>query len=67
MEIKKMKDDATLTIELAGRLDTVSAPQLESGISFFCGAARASCLSKGDEPPGTNDYKKCQQYHCGHI
>ena len=30
MDIKKIKDDGTLTIELAGRLDTVSAPQLET-------------------------------------
>lgn len=30
MEIKKIKDNTTLTIELAGRLDTVSAPQLET-------------------------------------
>ncbi len=30
MEIKKIKDNTTLTIELEGRLDTVSAPQLET-------------------------------------
>ncbi len=30
MDIKKIRDDSTLTIELEGRLDTVSAPQLET-------------------------------------
>ena len=30
MTINKINDDAALTIELAGRLDTVSAPQLEA-------------------------------------
>lgn len=30
MEINKIKDGTTLTIELEGRLDTVSAPQLET-------------------------------------
>lgn len=30
MNIKKIRDDSTLTIELEGRLDTVSAPQLET-------------------------------------
>ncbi len=29
MTINKINEDATLTIELEGRLDTVSAPQLE--------------------------------------
>lgn len=30
MTINKINDDTTLTIELEGRLDTVSAPQLEA-------------------------------------
>lgn len=30
MEINKIKDGTALTIELEGRLDTVSAPQLET-------------------------------------
>mgnify|MGYP004589805391 CR=1 FL=1 len=30
MNIHKVKEDTTLTIELEGRLDTVSAPQLEA-------------------------------------
>lgn len=30
MNIKKIRDDSTLTIELEGRLDTVSAPRLET-------------------------------------
>ncbi len=30
MDIKKIKDGAALTIELEGRLDTISAPQLEA-------------------------------------
>ncbi len=62
MEIKTQTDGTTLTITVSGRVDTVTAPELEAGLKFgdatrvvldladvpyMCSSAHKTMLAKG--------------------
>ena len=48
MEIKTNTDGAKLTITVSGRVDTVTAPELEAGLKF--GDATCVVIDLGDVP-----------------
>ena len=48
MEIKTQSDGNNLTITVSGRVDTVTAPELEAGLKF--GEATSVVLDLGDVP-----------------
>ena len=48
MEIKTNAEGSTLTISVSGRVDTVTAPELEAGLKF--GDATCVVIDLGDVP-----------------